>query len=82
MYSNIIPGPFTNLTVKRAPRFKLPELETFILKLLLYIGAYFLKEKSLSGKQVLTLVRFKVWVPKVLIKFNINGIRRRYRLAN
>ena len=37
MYSNIILGPFTKLTVKRAPRFKLPELETFILELLLYI---------------------------------------------
>ena len=37
MYSNIILGPFTKLTVKRAPRFKLTELETFILKLLLYI---------------------------------------------
>ena len=61
----------TKLTVKREPRFKLPELETFILKLFYtqkqaYIEACFLKEKSLSSKQVLTLGRFNASISKVL----------------
>ena len=53
MYSNIILGPFTKLTVKRAPRFKLPELETFILKLLLLYIEIGLHRGMLSEREIL-----------------------------
>mgnify|MGYP007022870093 CR=1 FL=1 len=51
MYSNIILGPFTKLTVKRAPRFKLPELETFILKLLVQKSGWRWNTSLIKSKQ-------------------------------